>query len=228
MRDDIKNNKTITPTVVNEKFMFQKYHGEMIPDVIEYLKSYLYEHKHYELEMWVGCDSIKTVGGNATYVIAVCVYRKGKGAHIIHAKSKQKVSSVYDKLWKETELSISFTEFLKENKFLTIADGDSYNTVNVNGKRVPYKIDLDYNTKEDVLSSYLLQSGLGYCEQAQVLSRAKPFAWAASYFADHICRGKNLTNGNDKNKSKKLTAKKVKKMKYKEQTMTLIKGKQAI
>ena len=103
MKDNIKNNKAMSPTILNGGFIFQKYYGEEIPDIIEYLQTYMYNHKDMELEIWVGCDSIKTMGDIATYVIAVCIYRKGKGAHIVHSKLKQKVSSVYDKLWKDTE-----------------------------------------------------------------------------------------------------------------------------
>lgn len=225
MKEQIKNNKIITQTSIDAKFIFQKYDGEIIPDILEYLQTYLYEHKDYELEIWCGCDSIKTMGNNAVYVLVICIYRKGKGAHIVHTKTKQKISSIYDKLWKETELSIKFTDYLIENNFLSIKEGDKYNTINLMGNRIPYKIDLDYNTKEDTISSYLLQAGIGYCEQKNVIARAKPYAWAATYFADHLCRGKNVLNGNGKNKTKKFSVKRIKKMKYKEQTMTLIKNK---
>ena len=228
MNEDIKTNKTITPTIIKEDFVFSKYHGEIIPDVIQCLRDYLYEHRHMDLKIWTGCDSIKTMGGNAIYVIAVCVYRQGKGAHIIHTKLKQPISSIYDKLWKETELSIMFTKFLIEKQFLTIKTGDTHQTANAGGNIVPYMIDLDYNSKPDAVSSYLLSAGKGYCEQFQVMSREKPMAWAASYFADHIARGKNLNNGNAKNKPKYTSKKKFKKMKYKENTMTLVKGGKAV
>ncbi len=223
-KDDVKTNRTITPTIINGGFVFQKYYGENIPDVVDYLQNYLYDHRDLDLQIWVGCDSVKTAGKSAIYVIAVCIYRQGKGAHIIHTKLKQQIAGVYDKLWKETELSIKFTDYLIEKKFLTIKDGDTYHTANVLGTKVPFKLDLDYNTDPDAVSSHLLLAGQGYCEQKNVQSRAKPLAWAASYFADHLARGKNLPNGNnnDKNKPKEtMSKKKYKKSKYKEQ-MTLV------
>lgn len=203
MNNDIKNNKTITSTIIDDNFVFKKCNNEVISDVIEYLKNYLYSQKEHELEMWCGCDSIKTMNNNAIYVIALCIYRKGKGGHIIYTKLKQKVSSIYDKLWKETELSLMFADYLIKNKFLTIKNGDKYHSASVIGKKVPFMLDLDYNIKEDTISSYLLQAGIGYCEQKNIYSRAKPVAWAASYFADFICRGKNVINKNHKNKSSK-------------------------
>lgn len=196
---DIKNDKT--PITFNSTF--KKYNNEVIPDVIDYLKNYLYSQKEHELEIWCGCDSIKSTRNNAVYAIALCIYRKGNGGHIIYTKLKQNVNSIYDKLWKETELSLLFADFLIKNKFLTIKEGDKYYSASIVGKKIPFTLDLDYNIKEDTISSHLLQAGIGYCEQKNIYSRAKPVSWAATYFADIVCRGRNLINKNYKNKKNK-------------------------
>ena len=186
----MNENKMATTAVLKETSIYYKHNGDRIDNVIEYLKEYLYNHSHYDCEIWLGCDSQKQYHNSANYVIVICIYRKGKGAHIIHTKTKQKITSIYDKLWKETELSIIVADYFKNNDFLKLRPGEQYYSAYSMGKKVSFRIDLDYNTDADAVSSFLLQAGMGYCEQNGYYSVAKPWAWAAQYAADGYARNK--------------------------------------
>lgn len=150
---------------------FQNRDGQKIENVSEYVKNWLNE--HIECEIYIGCDSQET-HNRVTYVTTICLYERGKGAHVIYKKEyepKQTLgkTNMHTRLWNEVTKSIEVADTLK--------DLDR-----------PITVHVDYNSKQTEKSNQLYEAGIGYAKSMGYDAVGKPDAWAASSAADNYCR----------------------------------------
>ncbi len=85
------------------KSMFKKFGGDMIPDIIEYLKEFL--EKDPNATITVGCDSIQ-MRRKTTYAITIMLYNTDikKGAHVVFFReSCAKIRDTQSRLYKEAQ-----------------------------------------------------------------------------------------------------------------------------
>jgi predicted RNase H-related nuclease YkuK (DUF458 family) len=85
------------------KNMFKKFGGEMIPDIIEYLKKFL--EKDPTSTITIGCDSIQ-MRRKTTYAITIMLYNTDfkKGAHVVFFReSCAKIRDTQSRLYKEAQ-----------------------------------------------------------------------------------------------------------------------------
>jgi len=165
----------------DKPLVFKKADGTIIDDVNQYVKCWLEKYPYSEVT--IGCDS-QAHSKYIKYSIVIVIHifheskeknpnRAGNGAHVISAfvidRSKNLKSDIYTKLWEETLYAIKAAQMID-------------NIVN------NIKIHLDYNSKESAYSNILYASGIGFVREKGYEAFGKPYAWASSHVADHLCR----------------------------------------
>lgn len=118
-------------------------------------------------EIHVGSDS-QASGDFWIFATAICIYKPGKGGSFFYAREKfnrNEYLSLYDRLLKETTLSILAAEVIKENT----------------GKNVVIHSDV---SKEETESSKYLNQITGFIRGMGYNCLVKPNAWASSSVAD--------------------------------------------
>lgn len=96
------------------KDKFRKFNGEMIPDIVEYIKEYLI--KDPTATITVGCDSVRKKD-RTVYAITIMMYNSDikNGAHIVFYKESQyNVKNAQDRLYREAEYLYNIGIFLDE------------------------------------------------------------------------------------------------------------------
>jgi predicted RNase H-related nuclease YkuK (DUF458 family) len=142
--------------------------GEKV-EIIEYLKSKIEENP--EVEIYIGCDS-QTHGQITIYATVVVLHYRGAGGHVIYNKLEVPVIyNLFNRLWREVELSLEVAEYL-------VANGV---------KKAKY-IDIDVNPDKKYKSNILLTSALGLVAWKGFVGRTKPHSIAASRVADKLCK----------------------------------------
>lgn len=137
-------------------------------DLAEYVKEYLESNKDYAVKMYLGCDS-QTKADKTTYATTLVFHVANSGCHVIYKKEiVPVVRDMWNRLWRETELSVEAALYLREN-------GVEINT-----------IDLDYNTDPIHNSNRLVKAAVGYVESLGFKARVKPDLLPAVYAADDI------------------------------------------
>lgn len=137
-------------------------------DLAEYVKDYLEKNKDSEVKMYLGCDS-QTKGISTTYATTLVFHVATSGCHVIYKKEVVPViRDMWNRLWKETELSVETALYLREA-------GIEINT-----------IDLDYNIDPVHNSNKLVKAAVGYVESLGFHARVKPELLPAVYAADDI------------------------------------------
>ena len=137
-------------------------------DLAEYTKRYLEANKDYSVKMYLGCDS-QTKADKTTYATTLVFHVETSGCHIIYKKEVVPViRDMWNRLWKETELSVKAALYLREN-------GIEIDT-----------IDLDYNIDPIHDSNRLVKAAVGYVESLGFKARVKPELLPAVYAADTI------------------------------------------
>ena len=150
---------------------FQNKDGVKIENVSEYVKNWLIQNNNSDI--YIGCDSQET-NNRITYVTTICLYEKGRGAHVIYRKEyEQKATrgktNMHTRLWNEVTKSIEVADMLKDLE-----------------KRIT--VHVDYNSKQNEKSNQLYEAGIGYAKSMGYDAVGKPDAWAASSAADNYCR----------------------------------------
>ena len=167
--------------MTNKKLIFKKVDGTIIKDVNQYVKDWIKKYPH--AEDTIGCDS-QAHSSYIKYSIVIVMHiffeskksnpdRVGNGAHVISAdiidRNKNLKSDIFTKLWAEAVYSVEAAQLLDEcTKDIVIH--------------------LDYNSKEDQYSNVLYSSGIGFVKEMGYEAYGKPFSYAASHCADHLCR----------------------------------------
>jgi predicted RNase H-related nuclease YkuK (DUF458 family) len=82
-----------------------------------------------------------------------------------------RIRDSFSRLWKEVEISIEISEYLRES-----------------GIQKPKYIDIDLNPDPRYRSNQVLRAALGYIESMGYMPRCKPNAMSASYIADKLCK----------------------------------------
>ena len=137
-------------------------------ELADYVSNYLNENKDYEVKIYLGCDS-QTKGIVTTYATTIVFHVATSGCHVIYKKEVVPVvRDMWNRLWKETELSVATALYLREH-------GIEINT-----------IDLDYNIDPVHNSNRLVKAAVGYVESLGFKARVKPDLLPAVYAADDI------------------------------------------
>lgn len=99
---------------------FKNANNVKIANIATYIKEYFFNADINEPHvLWIGCDSTYKGKKHSEYAVAVCIYKWGRGCHVVHKKYTFKTTSIQDRLWKEVELCVEVAEFLKkENVFI--------------------------------------------------------------------------------------------------------------
>ena len=176
---------------------FRKFSGEFVEDIASYMKEYFAKSDGGDYEIYVGCDSLPPKKRLTTFVTVVCIRNLGHGAHILYKKdhvanNKIKVrknkgvetGDIIDRLWHEVELSVGVAEYLRKTGILEYKD--KYNRV----KSLHIDIHLDINPDEMHKSNLVYNSAVGFVKGMGFEFVTKPDAWAATYAADMVCRGR--------------------------------------
>jgi predicted RNase H-related nuclease YkuK (DUF458 family) len=137
----------------------------------DYLINWLAENP--ETKIYIGCDSQNHSRGRKTiYATVIVLHRKGNGGHVLFNKSIfPTISSQFERLWKEVELSME-----------AVSDLESIGLIK------PDFVDVDLNPDPKMKSNNLLRAAVGLIESKGINARYKSLSpWAVSV-ADHICK----------------------------------------
>ena len=148
--------------------LFRKVSGEKV-DVVKHTLEIIKNNPSVEIH--IGTDS-QSEGDKTTYVTAIA-YRFGtKGVHYIYWKEKiPRVRNRYNKLFRETELTIEVAEWFTKQI-----------------KSVRVELDFDYNKDERFWSQKLVSSTKGWAEGLGYKVNIKPVKQIATRAADYHCR----------------------------------------
>jgi hypothetical protein len=148
--------------------------GDEVTNIVDYITDYIAKSED-DVKVWIGTDSQKTRKRNlVTYATVICLYKVGKGAHIVYAKQKRTdIKDKLTRLWWEVEYSMSIANYLKDNGLL------------MSRKLIAIHLDLSSNIKYE--SNKLYDSAIGYVKGMGYSWQAKPDAAVASYAADMLC-----------------------------------------
>ena len=140
-----------------------------IPDVVEYIKDYMKEHKN--IEILIGCDS-QAHGRKTAYVTVIALYTPTKGAHVIFSRENTPLErDLAKKLITETWKSIEIAEHLRENGI----------------PRAKF-IDIDLNPDPRYDSNKTLRQAIGLVEGMGYKARWKHNGAMVQATADHLVR----------------------------------------
>jgi len=176
------------------KMRWQKVGGERIDNVARYIREYIDKHADLttEFQLIVGCDS-KSLGHNyARYVTVICIYRVGRGAHLIFARENKvhvyskggmtpkarEQNMMKNRLWGEVYRAVDVTAYLDEEEIFYLDNITKFD------------IHLDLNKKEMFRSNMILDDAIGFVRAQGYECEVKPNSPAASFAADRVCRGK--------------------------------------
>jgi len=138
-------------------------------DLISYLQQQFIDHE--DIKIYVGTDS-QSRGASTLYAVVIVLHYGNHGAHVLYSKELTKrVYDSFSRLWKEVEISIEISEYLRNS-----------------GIQKPEFIDIDFNPDPKYKSNAVLRASLGYIESMGYKPRFKPDGFAATYCADKICK----------------------------------------
>lgn len=126
--------------------------------------------KSPDVKIHIGTDSQSE--NNLTKFITAIAYRYNKrGVHYIYSKTNSpKINNLWNRLFKETELSLSIAEKLK------------------NKLNVSLEIDMDYNENENFFSNKLVPFAKGWANSLGYKVNIKPNEQIATSAADYHTR----------------------------------------
>jgi len=162
-------------------YEFQKYTGERIEDINEYVKAFMKDNPHTKI--LIGCDS-QEHSRYIKYSVNIIMHRFdaagiGHGGHAVFApvidKNKNMKSDIFTKLWSEVVHVVNVARLI----------GD------IGVKPV---IHLDYNSDENEYSNVLYSAGIGYAKAFGFEAYGKPDAWVASIVCDRVVKNKISRN----------------------------------
>lgn len=159
--------------------IWNKIDGSQIEDLAKYINDHINKFSG-EYELYVGTDS-QRVRKRFTVLFSsvICIYRKGKGAHIIY--SKHKVDNIKDK----------FTRLRMEiNYSIQIADYLNLHGVLTKPEILTIHVDLSPEVKND--SNRIYKEAIGWVKGCGYECVGKPNAPSASYAADWVVKNKDI------------------------------------
>lgn len=134
-----------------------------------YLETWLSENPDHLI--YIGCDSHNDTS-KTNFATVIVLHHTSKGGHVLYNKEiLPRVSSAYERLWKEVEFSVNTAKQLIEW-----------------GIQSPEYIDLDLNPDPRHQSNHLLRAAVGLIESEGMKARYKTLSpWSIS-IADVICK----------------------------------------
>lgn len=152
-----------------------------IIDLAKYVKEYINQYPG-EYELFIGTDSQRMRKKNTVlFAMVICIYRKGKGAHIIYSKHKRTDKMLKDKLMRlrtEVGYSIEIANYLMSHDVL------------INPDIMTIHIDISPSKKN--ASNAIYQEAIGWVRGMGYLVETKPNAPSSSYAADWIVKNKAI------------------------------------
>ena len=122
--------------------------------------------KYPDVKIHVGTDS-HSINDNTRYITAIAYRFNQSGVHYIYSKSNfPKIIDKWERLWKETELSIEIAQIL-------------------DNKEINLEIDMDYNSDEKYYSNKLVSVAKGWANSLGFKVNIKPFNQIATSAADY-------------------------------------------
>ena len=145
---------------------FLKINGQTI-DPLDYTLSII--KKHPNVKIHVGTDS-HSLNENTRYITAIAYRYNSSGVHYIYSKNNfPKIIDKWERLWKETELSIEIAQIL-------------------NNREINIEIDMDYNSDENHRSNKLISATKGWANSLGYKVNVKPNNQIATRAADYHCK----------------------------------------
>ena len=142
---------------------FLKIDGQKI-DPLDYTLNII--KKYPDVKIHVGTDS-HSINDNTRYITAIAYRFNQSGVHYIYSKSNfPKIVDKWERLWKETELSIEIAQIL-------------------DNKEINLEIDMDYNSDEKYYSNKLVSVAKGWANSLGFKVNIKPFNQIATSAADY-------------------------------------------
>jgi len=142
---------------------FNKINGEPI-DYLSYTKDMV---KNFpSVEIHVGTDSY-LLNDNTRYITAIAFRFNKAGVHYIFTKKNfPRIKDNWERLWRETELSVDIARQLEKQKVKT-------------------EIDMDYNSDERFFSNKLVPVAKGWANSLGFKVNLKPYNQIATSAADY-------------------------------------------
>ncbi|MBL6591813.1 MAG: hypothetical protein ISQ41_05260 [Flavobacteriaceae bacterium] len=142
---------------------FLKIDGQKI-DPLDYTLDII--KKYPDVKIHVGTDS-HSINDNTRYITAIAYRFNQSGVHYIYSKNNfPKIIDKWERLWKETELSIEIAQIL-------------------DNKEINLEIDMDYNSDEKYYSNKLVSVAKGWANSLGFKVNIKPFNQIATSAADY-------------------------------------------
>lgn len=143
---------------------------QMVADIRDYIET----DKSARYKIVLGTDS-QTSHRETLFVTAIIVHRVGKGALFYYARHRTKpLLDLRYRIYRETELSLSCMEQLKETGLIGISAD------------VPVEIHLDVGRRGETRK--LIQEVVGWVTSVGYTVKIKPEAYAASAVADRFTK----------------------------------------
>jgi predicted RNase H-related nuclease YkuK (DUF458 family) len=148
---------------------FKSLSNHEIVDLVPYLTEKLKEAD--DIQLYIGTDS-QNQADRTIYASVIVLHYGNRGGHVLYSKeSFPRIRDSFTRLWKEVDLSVQISEFLREA-----------------GIQKPKYIDIDLNPDPRYRSNQVLRAALGYVESMGYSPRCKPNAVSASCIADKLCK----------------------------------------
>ena len=154
---------------MKDSVTFRKFSGEKIPNIEDYIKNYLDEHKG--VEILVGTDS-QNRGENTVYSTVIALYDPGHGAHCVFKRwrePRERIRSI--RLMNEVWASLATAEDLIKK-----------------GVKKPKYIDIDINPNPKFKSNEVFSSAKGMIEGMGYEVRFKTFGPLVTTMADYVVK----------------------------------------
>ena len=108
-----------------------------------------------------------SLNDNTRYITAIAYRFNNSGVHYIYTRyNYPKIIDKWERLWKETELSVKIAQIL-------------------NNKEINIEIDMDYNSDERYYSNKLVSVAKGWANSLGFKVNIKPFNQIATSAADY-------------------------------------------
>jgi predicted RNase H-related nuclease YkuK (DUF458 family) len=147
-------------------------YGKMsLEEMTATIREYIEEQPEENYKVVIGTDS-QTTSKATTFVTALIIHRKGKGARFFYRKEKYKpIPNLAQRIYKETELSLKLIESLKKSGMMTFLLNEW-----------PLEIHLDIGQRGKTRK--LIQEVVAWVTSVGYVAKIKPYSYGASYVAD--------------------------------------------
>ena len=182
-----------------ENLTWQKFNGELIPDIDQYVLNYI-RNIDKGVKIMVGCDS-DNHSRKTSYAITIVFYNEKirNGAHVVYARySLPKIKDVISKLWNEAvfvhDIAEHLDSLLRKEKYFYKFDRNYYDG-SMPEKLVEIHVDLNATKStrngrkySNNKSNKIYTDVMGWLCGERYKVMAKPYAYTASTAADKMCR----------------------------------------